>query len=435
MSVSRPARCLFSVSTTPIFRPRIRCRNFHASPNACERRRPGAGLRKPARAVFKNYTQEERALLAKKYTPEQIEAIEAGEEAVSPEDLHTRGVIRTDLGGLPYLDDLSETRSVLDRSQRYTGPVDANPRLMTFEEMDKNWTAVEEQFKRERDAEWLINPPPEEEGAEALDPNGNPSSPGSKYRRDNLSRLDYMVIEDRLSSFTGAKGEAIPREHEIDFTAPGMPKKFLLDDGVKNTAKTEAEIENEADPRDPDGLYNRLIKQTGLTLDEIYEYKIKILVRHRVVNQTRLGKIASIYCLAIAGNGKGMLGIGEAKGQETEETQQNARVAAIRAMRPIPRYEERTIFGEVDGKVSAVEVKLMSRPPGFGLRCQHLIFEMARAAGIHDLAAKVPRSRNKMNTVKATYQAMMKQRIPDEIARGRGKKLVDVRKVYYGGHV
>jgi small subunit ribosomal protein S5 len=40
-----------------------------------------------------------------------------------------------------------------------------------------------------------------------------------------------------------------------------------------------------------------------------------------------------------------------------------------------------------------------------------------------------------MNTVKAAYQALLKQRIPDEIARGRGKKLVDVRKVYYGGRV
>lgn len=72
---------------------------------------------------------------------------------------------------------------------------------------------------------------------------------------------------------------------------------------------------------------------------------------------------------------------------------------------------------------------------GFGLRCQHNIFEMARAAGIHDLAARVPRSRNKMNTIKAAYQALLSQRLPDEVARGRGKKLVDVRKVYYGGHL
>ena len=60
---------------------------------------------------------------------------------------------------------------------------------------------------------------------------------------------------------------------------------------------------------------------------------------------------------------------------------------------------------------------------------------MARAAGIHDLAAKIPRSRNSMNTVKATYKALMSQRDPEQIAMGRGKKLVDVRKVYYGGAV
>lgn len=60
---------------------------------------------------------------------------------------------------------------------------------------------------------------------------------------------------------------------------------------------------------------------------------------------------------------------------------------------------------------------------------------MGRAAGIHDLSARVPRARNKMNVVKATYKALMSQKIPDEIARGRGKKLVDVRKVYYGGLV
>jgi small subunit ribosomal protein S5 len=58
---------------------------------------------------------------------------------------------------------------------------------------------------------------------------------------------------------------------------------------------------------------------------------------------------------------------------------------------------------------------------------------MARCAGIHDLAARVPRGRNKMNVVKATYQALLSQRLPDEVARGLGKKLVDVRKVYYGG--
>jgi len=60
---------------------------------------------------------------------------------------------------------------------------------------------------------------------------------------------------------------------------------------------------------------------------------------------------------------------------------------------------------------------------------------MARAAGIQDLSVRTPRSRNPMNTVKAAYKALMSQRDPEEIAIGRGKKLVDVRKVYYGGTV
>jgi len=176
-----------------------------------------------------------------------------------------------------------------------------------------------------------------------------------------------------------------------------------------------------------------LKKQTKMSLRDIKALKVKTLVVHRVVNQTRLGKIQSMYFLAVAGNGKGLLGIGEGKSTELEEARKQARLSAIRNMKPIPMYEKRTIFGDVYGKVCASEVKLFSRPPGFGLRVQSLIFEMARCAGLQDLSARVPRSRNKMNTIKATYQALMSQRIPDEIARGRGIKLVDVRKVYYAG--
>lgn len=60
---------------------------------------------------------------------------------------------------------------------------------------------------------------------------------------------------------------------------------------------------------------------------------------------------------------------------------------------------------------------------------------MARMAGITDLACKIPRSRSPMNTVKAAFEALVNQPDPEQIAIGRGKKLVDVRKVYYGGAV
>jgi small subunit ribosomal protein S5 len=58
---------------------------------------------------------------------------------------------------------------------------------------------------------------------------------------------------------------------------------------------------------------------------------------------------------------------------------------------------------------------------------------MTRVAGIVDLSASVPRSRNKMNVCKATLQALLSQKDPEEVARARGRKFVDLRKVYYGG--
>lgn len=38
-----------------------------------------------------------------------------------------------------------------------------------------------------------------------------------------------------------------------------------------------------------------------------------------------------------------------------------------------------------------------------------------------------------MNMVKAAVKALLSQKHPEDIAIGRGKKLVDVRKVYYAG--
>jgi len=355
MSVSRPARCLFSGSSIPHMRVRIRCRNFHTSPNLFERRRPkfasvkasDMGLLTPqekARENFQDYSSEEMAALQKKYTPAQIKAIKAGEAAIDPEDLDTRGVIRTDIGSLPYLDDFSQLRPVLDRAPVYEGPIDPNARLMTGRELEQAWERAYEQALKENPPLPL---PASEDELYDLD-----------YQKAANSRLAIMKADDRAEMFMGTNGP-IPIEHTPNFLAPGLPRTFLEDEEDKVQVKKE-----DADPRDPDGQYNRLIKQTGLTLDQIMDCKAKILVRHRVVNQTRLGKIASIYCLAVAGNENGRLGIGEAKGQEIEETSSNARIAAIRNMQPIPRYEERTIFGEVEGKVSAAEVKLMSRPPG-----------------------------------------------------------------------
>lgn len=134
---------------------------------------------------------------------------------------------------------------------------------------------------------------------------------------------------------------------------------FRKHDRGNNANKTRREDQEDSDPH-----MLRLSQQIGLGKDAIRKIRVKNLVCHRVVNQTRMGKIQSLYFLTIAGNQNGMLGIGEGKAAEDEDGRRQAMMNAIRNMKPIPRYEERTIFGEVEAKVGASVVKLSARPPG-----------------------------------------------------------------------
>jgi len=296
--------------------------------------------RRPATELFKPYSEEEKAALAKKYTPAQIRAIEAGEEAITPNDLNRQGIVRTDNWSLEYLDDLSKLRSVVDKRPQYEGPIDPKSRLMTEDE----YSAYSfQQLKK------------------IMDGYEEPAHDDPDYdKKARPNRLDLLKMDHEAPGYMGSNGPLSVEGQSA--MAPGLPNKLKLEDEIQ--AKSTEVDEDAENQRDPDGIYNRLRKQTGYSLDEIREFRVKVLVSHQVRNQTRMGKIDSLYCLAIAGNGNGRLGLGQAKGQEAENTRNLAKIAAIRNMQPVPRYEERTIFGEVEGKVSAVEVKLMARPPG-----------------------------------------------------------------------
>lgn len=152
--------------------------------------------------------------------------------------------------------------------------------------------------------------------------------------------------------------------------APEIPR--INDPTVEFTEQTEEQQEAE-DEKKGSGLedealdsYMRVAKQLGTTVEALQKVHTKILHTHRVVNQTRLGKIQSLYFICVAGNKNGMVGIGEGKGFESDEGDRMARLNAIRNMVPVLRYERRTIFGSVSGKVGASKVELSARRPGFG---------------------------------------------------------------------
>jgi len=220
-------------------------------------------------ARVRPYTDREKELLAMKYTPDQLEAIEVGEQTIGDEDLQIQGRPRTDPMRISYYDDFSKIRPIID----------------------------------------------------------HPAS-GS----EDTSDIGALLKSSSSSS-----------------SSPETP----------TVQQTRQQIAESTDPR-----ILRVSQQTGLTPAEIQRLRVKNLVSHRVVNQTRMGKIRSMYYLTIAGNGDGLLGVGEGKSVEPEEGLKQSKMAAIRNMRPVPRYEGRTIYGTLEKKVGATKVQLYSRPPG-----------------------------------------------------------------------
>ncbi|KAJ5226964.1 37S ribosomal protein S5 [Penicillium citrinum] len=402
MSLARPARCLFcSFSRTATPGTRVPRRQFHSTPAPLTNRKPKfPNVKSPENQIesssrsglkpedFKAYTEEEKAHLAKEYSAAQMEAIKAGEAAIDPKDLSEQSVRRTDPYRFKYLDDFSVIEPGIDRNLK-----------------------TEDQFV-------------EDFGRFFAESN------------EDIKPSDFVRFAESLRLTEGKE------ENELNPHSALVPDLFGPGETIdeprveeRKSAAEKGEKERSLEAEELTDALKSLLLATGYTERQVRELRTKTLVSHSVVNQTRLGKVRRAYRLSVAGNGNGLLGIGEGKSEEAADAKIQSQYRAIRNMQPVPRYENRTIFGDVTGKVGAVELQLMHRPPGFGLRTQHLIYEMCRAAGIHDLAAKVNRSRNKMNTVKAAYEALMSQRDPEEVARARGKKIVDVRKVYYAGKV
>jgi ribosomal protein S5 len=198
-------------------------------------------------------------------------------------------------------------------------------------------------------------------------------------------------------------------------------------------------IPKDLNPPDPLKLleqtnkYKQLMDDTGLSQAEIEKIKMKTLLIRWPMNQTRMGKIGTPYCLAIAGNGNGMVGFGEARGMDARIAIQKSTVQAIKRMEPVERYEQRTVYGEVEASFGATKVSLRPRPPGFGIRANYYINEICKAAGISDIGAKVTGSKNGMNVAKAVFEALRKQKTPSVLAKQRGMHIIDVRELYFHG--
>ncbi|KAG2222919.1 hypothetical protein INT45_013550 [Circinella minor] len=247
----------------------------------------------------------------------------------------------------------------------------------------------------------------------------------------------YACCATRLYATTDSNGARFRQAGLTKENVPRLDKvDSILDFTELSKGKTLDQPKLFPAHRPTEAVMNTVteIVDTPLTTAEQARLLKKTLVLKRVVNMNGKGKQPSMYALVVVGNGKGLAGYGEGKDEEPSRAIFKATNRAIKNLRFFDRYDDRTISMDIEHKFHATKLELRSRPPGFGCRANHYIHEICRCIGIQDLSGKVRGSRKPMNVIKATFEAFSNQKMPQDIAKMRGKKLADVQSVYYGSH-
>ncbi|KIM67318.1 hypothetical protein SCLCIDRAFT_181297 [Scleroderma citrinum Foug A] len=144
------------------------------------------------------------------------------------------------------------------------------------------------------------------------------------------------------------------------------------------------------------------------------------LIVRRVTQQTGKGKIPSMYVLVVVGNGNGLVGYGEAKDDEVPVARDKAYAKALRSLDYVERFENRTIWTDVEAKFGATRIILRQRPVGFGLHCNPNVHQVLKAAGIKDASAKVWGSRNPLSVIKTLFRMLHAGNAPLAMGNGVG---------------
>ncbi|MBW0478814.1 hypothetical protein O181_018529 [Austropuccinia psidii MF-1] len=236
---------------------------------------------------------------------------------------------------------------------------------------------------------------------------------GSSTQQDPLGLADRKPVEVDISLFSPLL-DPHPSEtgpyHEIFFGS--KPPYVPIPDEVVRQALGERGNAITVESLPPYSLDDR----------DIRKLMRFALVSKRVVNQTGKGKIPSMYALVVTGNGKGLVGYGEGKSERISDAANAATRQAIRNMAPVNICEGRTIHSELRAKFHATEIVMRPRPAGFGLRVSPYLHQVAKAAGISDLSAKITRSNNPMNVIKMSLMMLQAGGSPVGMGDGFGGK-------------
>ncbi|NPV07210.1 MAG: 30S ribosomal protein S5 [Anaerolineae bacterium] len=159
---------------------------------------------------------------------------------------------------------------------------------------------------------------------------------------------------------------------------------------------------------------------------EAEEFDERVVEINRVAKVLQGGRRFGFRTVVVVGDNRGRVGMGVGKAREVPSAVRKGMDRARRSMVDVP-LRGRTIPHPVTGRHGSTKVLLRPAAPGTGVIAGGPVRAVVEAAGVHDLLSKAMGSRNPLNVVLATMDALSQLRDPEEYARMRGKNEAEVR--------
>ena len=151
----------------------------------------------------------------------------------------------------------------------------------------------------------------------------------------------------------------------------------------------------------------------------------KLVKLNRVAKVVKGGRRFSFSALVVVGYGDGRVGYGFGKANDVSDAIRKATDKAKSSLITVP-LKGTTVPHEIVGKFKSASVLLRPAVPGTGVKAGGAVRLVCDAAGIRDVLSKSLGSRNGINTVKATFDALEHMYNAQTVARSRGKSLKEM---------
>ena len=151
----------------------------------------------------------------------------------------------------------------------------------------------------------------------------------------------------------------------------------------------------------------------------------KLVAINRVAKVVKGGRQFGFTALTVVGDGAGRVGFGYGKAREVPAAIQKAMDRARKNMVSV-NLKGDTIHHRVLGSHGATQVLMRPASSGTGVIAGGAMRAVLEAAGVSNVLAKSYGSRNPLNIVRATVNALTSVHDPEYIAAKRGKTVADI---------